>query len=305
MIGSSLLALIISLIPFGIGLLLGKGFHGSSVDFALEQSSNVTFPVLLLSDYVVLACLALLALSILFSLRKPYVSARIFILLFGTATFCLFYFGGVLTDSVLLASRSKDVYALVSPIIIGTGFYCLVLPFTKWKHSEFVISILCAGLIAGAVVEVKPVPIIPYKMEYNSCVEQYIRISKNFHATEWLIVSQEEGYALVLGKGFHMMVQDFLKNYNPAAGPLIINSPNVFIYIEKNIYPSYKNMSTLAAIYERRKTESIEMQQWMATYIKTNGKQEIFFEDSNIIIYHLFQASAQSEISDKVLGPSG
>ncbi len=302
-IGVSLLSSVISLIPFGIGLLLGKRFHGSSVEFALGQSTYITYPILGFMDCAVLAGLALLALSILFSIRKPFVSARVFLLLFGTAAFCLYYFGGVLTNSVLVASRSNDVYALAAPMVIGGGFYCLVLAFTRWKHSEFIISLLCLALVAGAAVVWKPVPIVPYKMEYDSCVEQYLRISKNFRATEWLIVSQEEGYALVLGKGWHLMVQDFLKDYDPAAGTLKINTPHVLIYIEKNIYPTYMRMSSLATIYQRRLEESTDMQQWMATYIKTNGKQEIYFEDDNIVIYHIYEASAQSALTDKVLGP--
>jgi len=311
-IGVVALASVFSALPFGIGYLLGHEFHSSSVDFAVSQSTSVDFPVLILSDYVVIACLFLLVLSVIGNRKKPFVSARVFLLLFGTATFCLYYFVGALTDSVLISSRSNELYSLVSPVIIGAGFYCIIRVFARFKHNEFVFSILCTGLILGACIQASPGPVIPYKMEYNSSVEQYLRISKNYRATEWLIVSQEEGYALVLGKGWHLMTQDFLKGYKPENGELIgndsdstkINVPDVFLYIEKNIYPTYKNMDVLKVRYERRVRESAEMKQWIAKYNEINGNQEVYFEDENIIIYHMHQAPAQSEITDRVLGPA-
>ena len=261
---------------------------------------------------MVLAGLFLLALSVIGNRKKPFVSARVFLGLFGAATFCLYYFGAVLTNSVLLSSRSNEMYSLVSPLVIGAGFYAVIRVFERFRYTGFFASILCVCLIGTAAYEAKPEPIIPYKMEYNSCVDQYLRISRNFRATEWLIVSQEEGYALVLGKGWHLMTQDFLANYNPENGALIgsgndktkINVPDVFIYVEKSIYETYKKMDALKVQYARRVKESALMQQWMQKYIEINGNQEIYFEDENIVIYHLHQASAQSELTDKVLGPN-
>lgn len=299
-IGVVVLTSIISGLPFGIGLALGHKFHSASVDFAVSQNTDVMSPVLLISDYAVGVCLFLLMLFIIISRKKPFVSAKVFLFLFGAATFFLYYFGGALTDSVLLSSRTSELYSIISPVIIGSGFYCIMIVFNKFKYNETVFSLICIGLITAACIHVRPAPIIPYKMEYNSCVEQYLRISKNFRATEWLIVSQEEGYALVLGKGWHLMTQDFLTDYDPDNGELVgdngdktkINVPDLFIYIEKNIYPTYKNMDVLSKQYNRRLTESTEMHEWMTEYNKMNGEQDIYFEDENIIIYHFIQASA-------------
>ncbi|MHB1485139.1 MAG: hypothetical protein ACYCYI_10800 [Saccharofermentanales bacterium] len=294
-IGAVSISTAAAVLPFGIGLVLGYKFHSTSLDFATSQSVEVGYPKLLLSDYVVVVCLSLLILSIIGSIKKPSFSVRIFLFLFGAATLCLYYFGGPLSGSVLISSRSTELYSLISPVIIGAGFSCVMLPLIKFKYSESVFTVICAGLLTAAVILAKPVPIIPYKMEYNSGVEQYLRISKNFRATEWLIISQEEGYAMVLGKGWHLMTQDFLAAYDPKNGDLIgnrndeteINVPDVFIYIEKNVYPTYKNMSSLEKQYNRRIKESAMMQEWMLEYCEINGKQDVYFEDENIIIYHL------------------
>ena len=307
---AGILSGVISLIPFGIGFLFGHELHGSSVEFATRQDTAVGYPTLVPSDYVVVVCLFLLFVSIVFNRKKPFVSTRMFLFLFGGATFCLYYFGGALTNSVLISSRANEFYSLVAPVVIGGGVYAVIRIFDRFKYSAMVFTLLFSVMITGACIWVDPQPIIPYKMEYNSDVDQYLRISRNYRKTEWLIVSQEEGYDLALGNGWHLMTKDFLASYDPQAGSLIgnttnntkINVPDVFIYVEKNIHETYKTMSTLSTIYERRVKERVELMDWMEKYIKANGKQEIYYEDENLIIYHIFQKDAQDAITESVLG---
>ncbi len=96
-------AFFISMVPLGLGLLSGKSFHGTSLDFATAQASYIEYPKLMLPDYMTVASLFLLALNLVTDKDKQTRTARLFILLSGGSIFAIYYYGAVLTGKALIA----------------------------------------------------------------------------------------------------------------------------------------------------------------------------------------------------------
>ncbi|MDP2859835.1 MAG: hypothetical protein Q8P50_17935 [Bacillota bacterium] len=62
-------------------------------------------------------------------------------------------------------------------------------------------------------------PAAAYRMQSDAWVDQYLRIATTHTPHKWMIVGGEEGYALALGAGWHMSLQEFLAAYDPTAMP--------------------------------------------------------------------------------------
>jgi hypothetical protein len=289
---------VLSFIPLGIGYLLGKGLNASSAQYLVSQNSSYHFTILTKIDYVALGFLFLLFL-LLFrkQLSRGERFIGIFTFLTGISVFLLYYAGGVLTHSTVIDSRSRDLWGLVIPFCMGITISFLLNALRgKWVG---VINILAMFGIIAVTLMYRPSPIIPYKMEYNENIEQYLRISQNYLPQEWMIVSQDEGYAVALGKGFHMHLGDFLKNYNPEAKTLTkFNQgapdrnipPHIFIFQEKKVFEVSKTnsiYSILAPKYKQREQEYKELTKWMSIHQKAGNKVKIFYQNQHIIVYQL------------------
>lgn len=304
---SGIMSAVMSVLPLGIGLLLGYHIHSSSESFLVRKASNVTSPALTFFDYAALASAALLVFFFIFNLkRKKDMLPVLFCAAMGAGTFGLYYWGAVLTGSELVSARSGVLWALIIPFCIGMGWYIaggLIAPIYKHGVIETFIY-LC--LVAAIGLYLRPSPIIPYKMEYDSSVEQYLRISSMYRPTEWYIVSQEEGYSLVLGNGYHMLMKEFLDRYNPSVKRLEINengkqivlSHDIFIFHEKKVYKVDKTNSVYKdeePIYERREKENTQLEEWLKMYRSTHDNAEIFYEDDNLQVVHINQPPTKNE----------
>lgn len=309
------ISVVIALLPAVIGLLMGKGFYGASAEFLVRESTQNLIPKLMLFDYIVLASLGLLLLYIIFD-RKNWIiiTGEKLIFFLGSATFLLYLYGGVLTHNVVISTRVHELWSLMVPVVIGMGYYtlCRIIPFFLRKRlPEIVLAVI---LIVAGTQFFKPSPIIPYKMEYDSGVEQYLHISTMFRPTDWMIVSQEEGYALTYGKGYHLMLGDFLEWYNPWEEQLVsrkngseelLVTQDIFIYREKKMFIPKIGKADLDKIwsrYERREKEYEELKQWVEDYRSLHDNLSIFYEDENIIIYRINQPPDREKAFGKIWG---
>jgi len=255
--------------------------------------------------------LGILFIYILINRKRKDTFGMTFIFLFGLASVCLYYFGGFITNSLVILSRARELYSLAVPVTLGACFYCLINVLAPKKETGFFVAFVTVLFITCISIILLPPVIIPYKMESNASVEQYIKISKNYRATEWLIVSQEEGYALSLGKGWHLMTGDFLKEYDPLEDDLIgngetvpkLNVPHIFIYIESRPYETYTIMPELKDAYDRRVKEAVLLEKWITDYTSVNGSPQVFYKDEQLTVYYIYQPYAQTELSERVLGP--
>lgn len=310
--GLSFVAGIIGLLPIGYGIVMKIKFNEASKEYLLS-SVTVDYPKLTSIDYIAIAAIVLMFLYFIIKIKNFSNNLfELFIFFFSVIAFLIYYAAGVLTKSSVVANRFSELWGLMIPVLISIGVYIFFKILVKNRiKSLFEITLTCA-IITFTITTLKPQPIIPYKMEWDSRVEQYLKIDRMYRPTEWTIVSQEEGYAIVLGTGYHLIVKDFIESYDPSEEKLIDNntkvvlvSPDIFIYYEKNIFKvtPEQDRSTYEikkSEYERREQEKPAIQSWISAYEKNHNNLSKFYEDDNLIIYHIHQELTREELFNNI-----
>lgn len=313
-VAAALISAVTALIPIAVGFAMGKSLHSASAEFAVSaytSGSVPVFPTLRISDYIALGCILLVLIIVPLVKEKDRKTALLFLALFGAGSFALYYFGGYVTGSLVIEARARELFSIASPVIAGAGFWGITSVFRRDQIRYDVRLASVYSLVIALFIVIRPAPIIPYKMEYNSFIEQYLRIAGSYRPTEWLIVSQEEGYALAYGKGWHLMVGDFLDGAVGSSQELIsgkdgdspIEVPHVFIFHEKQIYETYFAMKELEKQRERRISEKDRLGVWISDYKESGGEISLFYDDQNISVYHIEQSKAYENLGEKVIGP--
>lgn len=300
-----LLSIMIALAPAVVGFLLGKEFHQSSSEYALSKAINISFPELYIIDYVSLTSIFLIILYsfylLFFKKNRKEGFSLLSIVIFTISVFLIYYFGGALLNSSVIASRSGDLWYIVLPLCVGVGWHIVTNVISILRNKKLEV-LICITAIAVLVFFFKPEPIIPYKMEYDSNVEQYIRISEEFRPSEWLIVSQNEGYALAYGKGYHLMLREFLDSYEPSERKLsrkvgsnieILDVPHVFIYQEKKVFRT--GFENLQSMYDAREKDYEDLTKWVKEYERYHDNISIYYEDEYIKIFYIHQPPDKKE----------
>jgi hypothetical protein len=315
----ALATVVLSVLPLGLGYALGKKVHSSSEEFLVSQA-KVTPPDLTGWDVAALCALAILflaALLILFA-RRPAADkiAVWFAALLGAGTFALYEFGGTVTQSLVLASRSGALWVPALSFCIGAAG-CVIarvpLP-SVLRDGMQAASILLLG--AWLVTLTHLTPIVPYKMEWEANVEQYLRIADERRPNTWIIFSQNEEYALSLGVGYHDYIKMLVETYDPTRPPLTRRGaaepdPNVpkhiYIFQEKKVFRVAKDnaiYSLLESVYEQREQDNKKLDKWLESYRKWNGDVEVFYEDDHLVVYHLQRLDERVQDAEKIWGNS-
>lgn len=302
---SSIIAVIIGLLPIGYGILIGKKFHDSSKEF-LFAAVTAEYPKLTYFDYLAIAAIVFMLLYFIIRIKNFSNNLfELFILFFSAVSFFIYYAAGVLTQSSVIVSRFSELWGLVLPVSIGIGIYIFSKILIKNSVKSLLEIILICGIITFAIAGVKIQPIIPYKMELDARIEQYLKINKMLRPTEWLIVSPEEDYAVILGTGYHLEPQYLIKWYDPSEEKLtrndsdeVLSIPDIFIYYEKNVFTtSFENWKQK---YEAREQLKPELKKWIETYEENHDNLSKFYEDENLIIYHIHQNLTREEIFNNI-----
>lgn len=308
---------IISVAPVGIGVLMGKWFHSSSESFLTESSNIIKIHELYKMDKVGIASITIVFIYLLFNFKHIKENLlKVSMLFISIVAFLIYYIGGYLTKSQVVASRLTDFWPLVEPVIIGMAFYAIANVLRSLSIRNLVQLIAGTSFILFSIFYVNPLPIIPYKMEHNANEEQYLRISEMLNPTEWMIVSQIEGYSVVKGKGYHLLMGDFLKNFDPEnvyydsenEKYYLINkktgipdkTQDIFLFEEKNVFTT--QFSNGVYNYSLRRIENQKLQQWVYKYMAKYSNISIFYEDNNIRIYRIHQGTSRDESLSKIWG---
>jgi hypothetical protein len=309
--GFSLLTVVIALVPILLGVLLGKEFHSTSLDYLLSNNNKQSSPSLILIDYITLACLCLTSLLLLSKkMAKHDRFISLFTVMAGFLTFGIYYLGGPITSSVLVATRSSELWGILVPFTIGISFAFIFKHFPKkWSYRTY---FLFAAYLSIILYICKPSPIIAYKLEHNANIEQYLKIRSLYRPKTWQIISNNEGYAVSLGNGFHMHINDFIKQYDPKResltkyGEMKPNknlAPDIFLFLEKQMFKVSKSNSIYSILlpeYRQREKAYEELQQWLDHHKSNNFPVDVFYEDTNIIIYH-FKVKVAKQKQDKII----
>ncbi len=298
-------ASILSVLPLGIGYLMGKTMHSSSLNYLEALATNIVYKKLELGEYIFLAGLVAIFLLMIFPWVSKQFRKRMATLLFVFLSVGFFYyFLPVLTQSIVINSRKADLAILFLGVGAGMIHALVIKPFEKIdKLSIFGIFLVLLGFF-GTIYYTKPVAFHPLKLEREQSIEGYLSIKSNFKAGEWMIISQEEGYSVVLGSGFHMFVGDFIKDFSTSSKRLkYINSsgatplltPDVFIFYEKNVFVNSVYYEAMKVIYDRREAEKPLLKKWLDDYEKNTGNLKIYYEDKDIAIYWIHTTYSQEE----------
>lgn len=294
---------LLSVVPAALGLIMGRSFYGSAADFATAKTV-VGFPAISMIDGVALGGILLFFIVGVF-LRTPGKDALIpvFVLTLGFSSFVMYMALGPLTGSTVFATRTGILWSLMVPMGIGFGWNALWRLVEGKNKRQVAELIMGTALIGCCLLYYRPEPAQPYKMQYDSMVDQYLRISREFRPTEWMIVSAEEGYALTLGRGWHLMLGDFLEWYNPENTVLsrsvngrvdVLETTDIFIFREKNMFKvDFKEMES---IMDRRKREYVMLDVWLEKYQAAHSNASIYYEDANIQVIRIHQPKSREEI---------
>lgn len=294
------LAGIVAALPLPLGLLYGMSFNSSTTDFLTEQIQTVTVPAVTSMDKLALAGLVLFMLYTVWRQRtKPALVQATFIMLTGTASFLMYRYLGVLTHNAVLIFRMGILWAMLATVGCGLGLGVILklLPGRIFRME----SVICFGLLAGVVVYVRPDYPQTYRMQYDSNVNQYLRISAEYTATEWMMVSEPEGYDLVLFRSWHMQLREFLQKY--MNGNLEeLKMKDIFIVSEKKVYPV--DFDSLKEEMVQREKDYAELAQWVDIYKKNHQDLSVYYDDSDITVYHIHRPVTNQERNDRIWGNS-
>lgn len=294
-------SIVIALIPLGIGKLMGRDVHSSSAQYLTSTTiGTVTPPTLYALDYISLISILMIGATALLNRKRPLVAlGYLGVFGYGLGTFLLHYVIGPYSHSELLTSRSGELWCQVFPLCIGVAAYSVVRGLQYNASKEWVVGMAAFASVVGTLVYVKPTPIIPYKMEWDSSVEAYLSINRAYLPKTWMIVSDEEGYAEVLGSGYHMYISDLVSHYDPVDAPItrigdaarsLDIAPDIFIFYQKNIFelpPSNSVYSVMEPKYKERKAERVLLQDWLNKCIAAHHDVTVFYQDKNLIVFHL------------------
>ncbi|MGZ4030730.1 MAG: hypothetical protein ACXVDJ_00980 [Tumebacillaceae bacterium] len=319
------LSVVVALVPFGLGKVLGRDVHGASEKF-LESKVVVNPPDLRIWDKAALISLAVVFLLFLIS-RKPlrerimYASAFWII----TATFVLYEYGAAYTGNEVLAVRTSALWNLTIPFTIGLGLHGVMQLFQKVPGQRWVQAAVCVGVVVMMYTQTHFAPIVTYKMEWESGVEQYLKIAAKMPDKTWMLVTDHtEGYDEVLGSGYHMYIDKLdgkngaigLMDYDPALPAFTRNGwtapdPNVpfdvYIYEEKHVFEVSKSNSIYDKLkdeYADRAKEQAELAKWIATYKQHHNDLQVYFEDANLRIYHIHRTEDEDHKQEQIWGGS-
>ncbi|WP_281885339.1 hypothetical protein [Paenibacillus sp. YYML68] len=310
-------------IPLGYGLLIGRPLHSTSVEYLVSKVEETTYVTTVnLIHEIAAVSIGVVAMGMLLKLliRKQSWATMyvpIYLVGFGCASFLLYAYGGELTQSGVVASRSGDLWALTAPICIGSAWHMVWSFVRHYRWATAVSSSVLIMVLAWALLQWQPEKVEPYKMESESSMEQYLRISQQYRPKTWTIVSQTEGgYSLALGIGYHQQLSSFLERYDPSyelltrqgsARPDPDITHDVFLFHERQSIFVKETNGLYPLLLERRvpfEANNRRLEQWLHQYESLHGKPPVYYEDDHLTVYHFHRDASRKEIFDLLWGPS-
>jgi len=294
---------VVTLAPIGLGLVFGRTFNSSSASFATSVAlSNVHPPTLDRLDFLALGALIVIAIKcgIIISNGKK-ATVWLFLGMFGSVIFSLFYFGGPISKSIVLISRAFDMWAIVEPLVIAAGIAAVFSAIKGIRLRRWLEPISILSVLSIFALNFPTEPIQPYKLQWNEDVQAYLHINRDYHVAGYMLVAPNDEYALVLGQGFRMGILQFVSTYNPGAPPLTRyhavqtdkNIPgDVFIYFSKHIFEVSRSNSIYpleAPLYQQERVNRVKLSAWLAKYRQSHDSLEVFYDGPNLIVYHIHE----------------
>jgi len=253
----SLAAVAFGLLPIAVGLLGGKGFHGSSARYVKEyiQTGSLKLDVngylqrIITNnpfiDYSLILIIVIFFGSIIF-IKKD--KAKVML---NTSIACitiltiLHYRGEELNLPILIDPYRTKIFlsmVLVTVYSCGLDFFVCFLPDFSSLTAERIKNISYKTFVAMVCLLVLYVTpggkIVASNLEYEAAVLNYLVIKRDFKPLDWTIVGPAEQYQQVLGIGWHYDILRFVQRFTPEevekpGFKFPIPTHHIFVYVEK------------------------------------------------------------------------
>lgn len=291
---------VVAVVPPAVGLAAGLGFYSSSLAFGLGSTATAA-PPLPLAALVALGATAG-SLVVLPLLRRTRASLGPPVLILLALLLALAAYEAPLVGITLTAleTRSGEMVALVVPVGLALGWATLEEALGRLVGATFAAwssLVALAAVTAGAWLKLPPAPFNAYRIDPDEFVAAYVQIERSVPPTEWLAVSNEDGYDYALGSGFFLGVQPFLQHVAPRGTwpayrysngrSAVLGEKYIFIFVEKRFWVA--PLPSEEAEVPVRRTNSAELQGWITAWEKQGGVAHVFFNGTYLRIYELSQ----------------
>lgn len=309
-------AAIVTYMPIQIGHWAGIKFNSSAEQFLLSKT-DVRYPLLQIRDYAAFAALGIVVVSSIIRWRDR--SRRLiewFTVGFGSASFLLYYWVPVFTQSTMLSSRTSILWAMYICYVIGFAWWSIWRFVPLWKGVRTVQILLGAAVLASFVVYVQIKPIETYKMQWESATRAYLKIASMQLPMTWTIFSNSQDYALVYGNGWHQYLRTLIDEYDPTGTPITRVgqdeydpdvTPWMYVIQQKNIFKVNESNSVYQAMektYEQEEKDNRDLEAWFKKYEPVHGRPPVVYEDENIKVYLIERPDASDKRIRRLWGVS-
>ena len=287
---------VISGIPMLYGLILGKSFHTTTFQF-LVSTAVPTIPKLTHVDYAVLIGIIVMIILVLVNLimRKKRIEPILFVVLLSILSYISYMYLGWWTGNAVIVTRIGILWAIVICLAIGFGWHAIVQILSIVIRPKLEI-LLCLFVLVATTAYYQPTLPAPYKMFSDNMVNQYLRVSREFIPTTWMMVSNEEGYWLSLYNAWHTHLWDFLE-YSPETKVISklnengtnqkLESEDILIFIEKKVFDP--DLEIKKKEIENRIKNYALIEEWIKTFSRFHDNIILYHEDDELKIYHIHQ----------------
>ena len=304
----------VSAAPVVVGRLFGLAFHGSSAEFAAAQGVTAV-PQLQVVQVMVLGAGVTSALVRSLFARTRFLRAGLLSSAFFIAGSVLVYeaprFG---VSSLALASRAQEMYAVAMAVSLGLAISLLVPSRSPCRGIlarawSFMSRVGVVAVMVAALWYYPQTPAHPYKMQSNESAEQYLRILRTNRPTDWLIVSDFEGYSIVFGRGWHLMTGDFIGKVDPEEDRLAIiedgrstpiEVPWVYLFFEKTPYKP--PIDAALPEFERKVRDMQGLSDWVSRYKARHGNLKVYYDGEGLTVYVIEQPVKEEDEFRRIWG---
>lgn len=301
------LAGIIAALPIPLGFLLGKTFNKSSADFLMAKLQTNIPPVTFFDWMGIAGFILFLIYNVGWNRRKTELVKTLFAVFLGVASLLMYLLLGQITSNAVFVTRMGLLWSLMAAV--GCGLFCWVILKLLPHRMIQLEPIVYLGFIISTVLYFQPGISQPYRMQYDSTVNQYLRISNQYTNTSWLMVSETEGYDLSLGHGWHYQLRDFLKDFDPAREILarltngqqeVLQNEDIFIFAEKKVYPV--NIAEMKEELVQRSKDYTGLENWVRAYLANHQDMTVYYDDPDITVYHIHHPKTDKEKQREIWG---
>ncbi len=121
-------------------------------------------------------------------------------------------------------------------------------------------------------------------IEYPESPYIIYKIEKEYQPLTWTIVSDNQGFAKILGKGFHIDISNFIFNYNSNDTELQIPTETIFI-VKEHLTHGYQGTGDWWLKWKNQLSQNLI--KWIVTYNATHDNIITWYNGADIIVYKI------------------